>query len=177
MNPKHTICSLFSDTHVSRRAVSCKQVKCEYRDIPISHHHHRHYPSHQLGYRAAMKLLHPLSVTGQPLDGAPAVVLVLHFRFHSSSPGCLWSTTLLLSLWGPVDFNFGDGVGILAQHMHNPAPSLPGYGGLHILLLAPCSEVTAGDGSWPADELDFPDACFVKGRQLGRVMLGHPPAL
>ena len=128
----------------------------------------------------------PLPVTGQPLDGAPAVVHVLHFRFHSSSPGCLHSsspgclnssspgclhssspgclhssspgclhssspgclhssspgclgsTTPLLSLWGPVDFNFGDGVGILAQHMHNPAPSLPGYGGLHILLLAPC---------------------------------------
>ena len=28
------------------------------------------------------------SVTGQPLDGAPAVVHVLHFRSHSFSPGC-----------------------------------------------------------------------------------------
>ena len=81
----------------------------------------------------------PLSVTGQPLDGAPAVVHLLHFRFHSSSPGCLWSTMLLLSLWGPVDCNFGDGVGLLAQHRPNPAPSLPGDEGLHnILLLAPC---------------------------------------
>ena len=40
----------------------------------------------------------PLCVTGQPLDGAPAVVHVLHCCFHSSSPGCLWSTTLPLSL-------------------------------------------------------------------------------
>ena len=44
----------------------------------------------------------PLSVTSQPLDGAPAVVLRLHFCFHSSSPGCLWSTTLPLSHWGPA---------------------------------------------------------------------------
>ena len=33
------------------------------------------------------------------LDDAPAVVHVLHFRFQSSSPGCLRSTTLPLSLW------------------------------------------------------------------------------
>ena len=80
----------------------------------------------------------PLSVTGQPLDGTPAVVHVLHFRFHSSSPGCLRSTKFLLSLWGPMDCNFGDGVGILVQHVPNPAPSLPGDDGLHILLLALC---------------------------------------
>ena len=73
----------------------------------------------------------PLSVTGQPLDGTPAVVHVLHFHFHSSSPDCLWSTMLLLSLWGPVDCNFGDGVGILVQHMPNPAQLLPGDDGLH----------------------------------------------
>ena len=79
-----------------------------------------------------------MSVTCQPLDGAPAVIHVLHFCFHSSSPGCLWSTALLLSLWGPVDCNFGDGVGILAQHVPNPAPSLPGADGLYIFLLAPC---------------------------------------
>ena len=29
----------------------------------------------------------PLSVTGQPLEGAPAVVNLLHFRFHSSNAG------------------------------------------------------------------------------------------
>ena len=29
-------------------------------------------------------------------------------------------------LWGPVDCNFGDGVGVLAQHVPNPTPSLPG---------------------------------------------------
>ena len=44
----------------------------------------------------------PLSVTGQPPDGVPAVVHVLQFRFHSCSPGCLRSTTLPLSLWGSV---------------------------------------------------------------------------
>ena len=79
-----------------------------------------------------------MSVFGQPLDGAPAVLQVLHFRFHSSSPGCLRSTSLLLSLLGLVDCKFGDGVGILAQDVPNPAPSLPGNDGLHILLLAPC---------------------------------------
>ena len=36
----------------------------------------------------------PLSVTGQPLDGAPAVVHLLHVHFHISSPGSLQSTTL-----------------------------------------------------------------------------------
>ena len=82
--------------------------------------------------------LPPLSVTGQPLDGAPAVVHFLHFRFHSSSPGCLLSITLPLSLWRPADCNFSDGVGILAQHVPNPAPSLSGDDSLHILSLGPC---------------------------------------
>ena len=73
-----------------------------------------------------------------PASGrAPAEVHVLHFRFHSSLPGCLWSSILPLSLWGPVECNFGDGVGVLAQHVPNPVPSLPGDDGLHILLLAP----------------------------------------
>ena len=90
------------------------------------------------GIAGSNKALPLLSVTGQPLDGASAVVHVLQFGFHSSSPGCLQSTTLLLSLWGPVDCNFGDGVGILAQHVPSPAPSLPGDDGLRILLLAPC---------------------------------------
>ena len=36
----------------------------------------------------------PQSDTGQPLDGAPAVVHVLHFCFQSSSLGCLLSTML-----------------------------------------------------------------------------------
>ena len=80
----------------------------------------------------------PLTVIGQSLDGAPALVHVLNFSFHSSSPSCCWSTTLLLSLWGLVDCSFGDGVGILVQHMPDPAPLLPGDDGLHILLLAPC---------------------------------------
>ena len=102
------------------------------------HHHHHHYPSHQLVYRAENEAPPPLSATGQPLDGAPAVVHLLHFRFHSSSSGCFRSTTLPLSLWGPVDCNFGDGVGILAKHVPNPAPSLSGGGGLHTLLVAPC---------------------------------------
>ena len=79
-----------------------------------------------------------MPVTGRPLDGVPAVVHGLQFRFHSSSPGCLQSTMLPLSLWGPVNCNFGDGIDILAQHVPNPAPSLPSDNGLHILLLAPC---------------------------------------
>ena len=33
---------------------------------------------------------------------------------------------------GSVDFNFGDGVGILMQHVPNPAPSLPGDVGLPV---------------------------------------------
>ena len=84
-----------------------------------------------------MKAPPPLSVTGQPLHGALAVGHPLHFRFHSSSPGCLQSTTLPRSLWGPVFCTFGDGVGILEQHVPNPEPSLPGNDGLRILLLAP----------------------------------------
>ena len=74
----------------------------------------------------------------QPMDGAPAVVHVLHFHVYSSSPGCLQSATLPLSLWGPVECNFGDGVGIHAQPVPKPAPLLPSDDGLHILLLAPC---------------------------------------
>ena len=88
------------------------------------------------------------------MDGTPAVVLQI--RFHRSSPGCLRLTTLPLSLWGQVDCNFGDGVGILAQHVPNPAPPLPSDDGLHIVLLAPRSAVTVGDGSRPKDALDFP---------------------
>ena len=68
-----------------------------------------------------------------------------------------------LSLWDLVDCNFSDGVSILAQHAPNLAPSLPGDDGLHRLSLAPCYEVTVGDGSWPEDALDFPEACRVKG--------------
>ena len=67
--------------------------------------------------------------------------------------------------------------GILVQHVPNPAPSLPSDNGLRILFQAPCSEVMVGEGSWPKDALDFSEACHVKGRQLGKVMLGHPPAL
>ena len=70
---------------------------------------------------------------------------------------------LPLFLWGPVDCNFGDGVGILVQHMPNPAQSLPGDDGLHILWLAPCLEVMVGDDSWPENALDFLEACRVKG--------------
>ena len=47
-------------------------------------------------------------------------------------------TTLLLSLLDVEDCNFGDGVGILAQLVPNPAPSLPGDDSLQILLLAQC---------------------------------------
>ena len=60
-----------------------------------------------------------------------------------------------------MDCNFGDGVGILLQHEPNPVPSPPGDG-LHILLES-CEEVMVGDGSWPKDALDFPEACHVKG--------------
>ena len=80
----------------------------------------------------------PLSVTDQPPDGAPAVVHVHYFCFHSSSPGGFRMTTLLLSLLDVEDCNFGDGVGILAQLVPNPAPSLPGDDSLQILLLAQC---------------------------------------
>ena len=102
--------------------------------IPGTNHCHHYNPSRLLVYRAAPP---HLSVTGQPLYGAPLVVHVFHFCFHSSSQSCLPSTTLPLSLWGPVDCNVGDGVGILMQHVPNPVPSLPGGDGLHILLLAP----------------------------------------
>ena len=64
------------------------------------------------------------------------------------------------------------------QQVPNLAPSLPGEDVLHILLMALCEDVTVGDGSWPKGALDFPEACRVKGRQLGKViMLGHLPAL
>ena len=65
------------------------------RDHPLSFYSVIHYyPSCQLVYRGSNKAPPPLSATGQPLGGAPAVVHVLHFRFHSSSPGCFQSTTL-----------------------------------------------------------------------------------
>ena len=54
------------------------------------------------GVQGSNKASPPLSVIGQPLDGAPSVVPALHFCFHSSSPGCRRSTTLPLSLWGPA---------------------------------------------------------------------------
>ena len=54
------------------------------------------------GIAGSNKALPLLSVTGQPLDGASAVVHVLQFGFHSSLPGCLRSTTLLLSPWVPA---------------------------------------------------------------------------
>ena len=76
-----------------------------------------------------------------------------------------------------MDYNFGDGVGILVQHVPNPVPSLPGDDGLNILLLAPRYDVTVRDGSWPKDVLDFPAACHVKGQQFSKVVLGYPPAL
>ena len=112
----------------------------------------------------------PLSVTGQPLDGATVVVHVFHFRFHSSSPGCHRSTTLPRFLWGPVDCNFGDGVAIAS------------YSFLVMMVsISSCwhrakrsrLEMVLGQN----DALDFPEACRVKERQLGKVMLGHPPAL
>ena len=54
-----------------------------------------YYPSRQLAYRAVTKLLHPRLSLANPLDGgAPAVVNPFYFRFYSSSPGCLRSTTL-----------------------------------------------------------------------------------
>ena len=67
-----------------------------------------------------------------------------------------------------MDCNFSGGVGILAQLVSNLASSLPGDGGLHILLLGLCLEVTVGDGSWPENALDLPQACRVRGRQLGK---------
>ena len=80
----------------------------------------------------------PQSVTGQPLDDAPAVVHLLHFCFHISSPSCLWSTMLLLSVWGPVDCNSADGVCVLVQHMPITVSWLCVDVVLHILLLALC---------------------------------------
>ena len=107
-----------------------------------------YFPSHQLAYRAATKLLHPcLSLASLWMMIQLSFFVIISIRFHSSSPGCLRSTMLHLSLWGSADCNFGNGVDILAQHVRNPGPLLPDDDGLHILLLAPCSEVTVGDGS------------------------------
>ena len=102
---------------------------------PYRVHHHRHYLSCQLAYRAATKLLHPcLSLAS--LWRVPQ----LWFMFFISASTVLHRvvSTLPLSLWSPVDCNFGDGVGIHVQHVLDPAPSLSGDGGLHILLLALC---------------------------------------
>ena len=74
--------------------------------FPSRHPHHPHYPSRQLACRTATKLLHPrLSLASLWMVPQLCVVHVLHFSFHSSSPGCLQSTTLPLPLflWGPVD--------------------------------------------------------------------------
>ena len=137
MNPLQlSVGVLPADTPARGFKVSDSRLSCSPFAFvfPLPLHHH-HYPSHQLASNEAPP---PLSVTGQPLDGAPAVVHLLHFRFYSSSPGCLRSTTLPLSLWSPVDCKFGDGVDIIAQRVPNPAPSLSGDDGLRILLLAPC---------------------------------------
>ena len=75
-----------------------------------------YYASHQLVYRAALKLLHPC-VSLASLWMVPQ----LWFIFFISASTVLHQVVF----WGPVDCNFGDGVGILVQHMPNPAPSLP----------------------------------------------------
>ena len=103
-----------------------------------------YYPSRQLAYRAATKLLHPCLSLASLL-----MVPQLWFMFFSSA-----STFLSQVVFDRPHFRFPsgvqwiafcDGVGILAQHMPKPAPSL--LGGIRILLLAPCQEVTVGDGS------------------------------
>ena len=68
----------------------CRFVKKKTASIQWVHRHY--YPSHQLAYRAATKLLPPLSVTGQPLVCTPRKwhhpsikVHLLHFHFHFSA--------------------------------------------------------------------------------------------
>ena len=142
----------------------------------VAHHHH-HHPSCQMASWAATKLLHPcLSLASLWIvpelwsmffiSASTVLCQVVCGRPHFCFPSDIqWIATLTM------DF------GILVQHVPNPGPSLPGDGGLHILLLALCWEVMAGNGSWPKDASDFPAACHVKGRQLGKVKLGHRPAL
>ena len=100
------------------------------------HHQHHHYPSRLLTYRAAMKLLYPcLSLAS--LWMVPQLWFIFFISASTVLQQVVFGRPHLFSFWGPVDCNFGDGVGILMQHVPNPVPSLPGGDGLHILLLAP----------------------------------------
>ena len=74
------------------------------------YHYHHHYPSRQLAYRAATKLFHP-SLSLASLWMVPKLWFIFisastdfFFFFWGGVPGCLRSTTLPLSLWGPVDY-------------------------------------------------------------------------
>ena len=77
----HWLAKLVTDLHhcTSRNRLDVSN-KCQNLPKPVTKdsgsafgsHHHHHYPSCQLAYRAALKLLHPCLVTGQPLDGGPS---------------------------------------------------------------------------------------------------------
>ena len=91
----------------------------------------------------------PLPVTGQSLDGAPAVVHVLHFRFHGSPPGCLRSTTLPLTLWSPAEtftFTYPFTAGIVG------APQMTS---LPVSSVFPCSPQPSGTWRTPGLPLHF----------------------
>ena len=85
---------------------------------------------------AATKLLHPcLSLAS--LWMVPQLWFIVFISASTMLHQLVFSQPHFLSLWGPVDCNFGAGVSILAQHVPNPVPSLSGDAGLRIVLLAP----------------------------------------
>ena len=91
--------------------------QCLIVDRSGPYYYHHHYPSRQLAYRAATKLFHPsLSLASLWMVpklwfvfiSASTVFLFFVFLFvclfFGGLQGCLRSTTLSLSLWGPVDY-------------------------------------------------------------------------
>ena len=143
----------------------------------MHHHHHHHYPSHQLAKRAARKLLH-LCQSLASLWMVPQ----LWFMFFISA-----STALRQVVFGRPRFCFPSGVQWISTlvmelaSLHSTCTIQHHRFLVMVVSISSCwhraKRVLVGDGSWSEDASDFPEACRVKGRQLGKVMLGHPPAL
>ena len=130
----------------------------------------------QLVYRAATKLLHHcLSLASLWM------VPKLWFMFFISA------STVLLVLGRP-HFHLPSGVQWIATLVIEFASLYSTYSiQRHCFLVMKASISSCWHhakrsrlkmvGSWPKDVLNFPEACCVKGQQLGQDMFSHPPAI
>ena len=137
---------------------------------------HPHYPSRQLAYRAATKLLRPcLSLASLWM------VPQLWFIFFIST-----SAVLHRLVFGRPRFRVPSGVrwiATLVMELASLRSTYPIQRYRFLVMMVSISscwhrakrsrlEMVLG----PKDALDFPAACRVKGRQLGKVLFSHPPA-